>query len=120
MSDRVREDPAPFVDDVLVAIGRILSFTSGMIRMDLGNDPKNQDTVIRILEVLIKSREQSPGDLQGSAPGMNRPYLRWVVITKRSESLPREPRKRQGRGIPMCRPDFLLVYNRPRTCSELL
>ncbi|KUG15589.1 hypothetical protein ASZ90_014736 [hydrocarbon metagenome] len=32
MPDRVREDPMPFVDDVVIAIDRILTFTSGIHR----------------------------------------------------------------------------------------
>lgn len=54
MPDQAREDPALFLDDALVALDRILLYTSGMNRSDFGNDVKTQDAVIRNLEILGK------------------------------------------------------------------
>jgi len=42
MPDRYREDPSFFLDDILIAIDRILLFTAGMKRNDFGKDIKTQ------------------------------------------------------------------------------
>lgn len=60
MPDRDRTDPSHFLDDIVVAIDRILLFTSGMTRNDFGNDLKTQDAVIRNLEILGEAVKNLP------------------------------------------------------------
>ena len=42
MSERDREDPQFFVEDIFVAIERISAYTSGMTREEFGKDIKTR------------------------------------------------------------------------------
>ena len=74
MPDRVREDPLPFVEDIVIAIDRILTFTSGMTRKDFGADIKTQDAVIRNLEVIGEAVKNLPATFKEQHPEV--PWVR--------------------------------------------
>lgn len=78
MPDRGREDTALFLDDVLVAIDRILLFTSGMTRNDFGNDVKTQDAVIRNLEILGEAVKNLPESFKETHPEV--PWARMAAM----------------------------------------
>jgi len=58
--NRVREDRVSFVDDIVIAVDRVLGFTAGMTRAEFETDIKTQDAVIRNLEVLGEAVKNLP------------------------------------------------------------
>jgi hypothetical protein len=60
MSERGKDDPQLFIEDIFISIERISSYTSGMTREEFGRDPKTQDAVIRNLEILGEAAKNIP------------------------------------------------------------
>jgi uncharacterized protein with HEPN domain len=68
MSERDKDNPQFFVEDIFVSIERISTYTSGMNREEFGRDPKTQDAVIRNLEILGEAAKRIPESFKETHP----------------------------------------------------
>ncbi len=65
MSRRRDQD---FLLDIIEAINRIISYTSGMSYDDFGDDQKTQDAVIRNIEIIGEATKNLSTELRDSYP----------------------------------------------------
>lgn len=63
-------DPRVYVEDILEAIRRIDSYTSGLDFIAFTKNPMAIDAVVRNLEVLGEAAGRIPEDIRAGAPGI--------------------------------------------------
>ncbi len=59
-----------FLQDILEAIEKILSYTIGMSFESFASDSKTFDAVVRNLEIIGEAAKMLPASLRSSAPGV--------------------------------------------------
>jgi uncharacterized protein with HEPN domain len=60
----MQRDPLILLDDMLLAIRKVRSYTKGMTKNELLEDERTLDAVIRNLEVLGEAAKYLPGDFR--------------------------------------------------------
>ena len=68
MSERGKDDPHFFIEDIIHSIERISSYTSGITREEFGRDTKTQDAVIRNLEIIGEAAKNIPESFKEKYP----------------------------------------------------
>jgi len=57
-----------YLQDILEAIGKLNAYTAGMSRLELENDSKTVDAVLRNLEVIGEAVKAIPGQVRDAHP----------------------------------------------------
>jgi uncharacterized protein with HEPN domain len=82
MPERDSDVSRLFLEDICIAIDRIITYTSRITRSDFGNDPKTQDAVIRNLEILGEAVKNLPETFKDTYP-----FVPWKRIVGMRDKL---------------------------------